>query len=645
MSGDDPTVPTGDRTAELAALERTLPARRGAGSSAEHPAAARPDDPQPPPPATAPVDARPGRGGLDRYQLLEEVGQGGMAIVYRARDLVLDREVAVKVLHAHLAGQAESRERLEREAHAVAKLRHENILEIFDYSGRDSDKSFIVTEFIHGTTLRVFMQANPISHPEIAELIVSEVARALEAAHKAGVIHRDVKPENVMIRNDGCIKLTDFGIAQIVDKERMTVTGQLLGSPAYMAPEHVEGGGIDFRTDVFAVGILLYQLATGQLPFRGKNPHEVLKRIAECVYTPPDLVNERVGRRLAQVIARALAKEKDARYADVGELRRELLADLSDAGLEDPRAELTQLFAAPPAYSVELGPRIVASLIARGRALKAGGRRAAALELWRRALEVSPTSGELLALIAGAERQRRVGRAAVVVVALAALAGGGAYAVRALRLAPGPEAPRAVAPPPQIAVPASTPGERPAPPAEGPAPGEETPRPRAHVDRPHALGPPVPAHAKRRFELVPTPKAVRVILDGQPLGDFGPSLQAIELDDKPHTIVFDSPFCYPETIPIGADTEPARISRRLKWKPATLTVTAEPEEADIVVDGVGLLRSGRPRQIPMPPMSDGRAVLRVKVSAAGHLSEEREVTLRANEAQTAPFTLRPTGAP
>src|SRR5262249_30723842 len=158
----------------------------------------------------------------------------------------------------------------------VAKLRHENILEIYDYSGPESSDSYIVTEFIHGTTLKQFVSDHPLDFPEVAEMIASEVARALEHAHHLGIIHRDIKPENVMIRSDGLIKLTDFGIAQIVDKERMTITGQLLGSPAYMSPEHVEGRTLDFRTDVFGVGIITYQLACGQLPFRGKNPHEVL---------------------------------------------------------------------------------------------------------------------------------------------------------------------------------------------------------------------------------------------------------------------------------------------------------------------------------------------------------------------------------
>src|SRR6516225_3439897 len=141
---------------------------------------------------------------LSRYRLLQEVGQGGMAKVYKAEDTTLNREVAVKVLHPHLAGEQESRARLQREAHAVAKLRHENILEIFDYSGPDSPDSYIVTEFIHGCTLKSFLdQHKALPFPEVAEMIVSEVGAALEHAHSLGVIHRDVKPENVMIRDDG----------------------------------------------------------------------------------------------------------------------------------------------------------------------------------------------------------------------------------------------------------------------------------------------------------------------------------------------------------------------------------------------------------------------------------------------------------
>src|SRR6516165_10358839 len=250
----------------------------------------------------------------DRYRLIEEVGQGGMAIVYRAQDETLKRQVAIKVLHQHLAAEPESKARLEREAQAVAKLRHENILEIFDYSGAGSTSSYIVTEFIDGQTLKQFLGARAIGFPEIAALIAVEVCGALGHAHSVGILHRDVKPENVMIRKDGLVKLMDFGIAQVLDLERMTVTGQLLGSPAYMAPEIVEGKPLDFRTDVFSVGIMLYLLATGSLPFAGKNPHEVLRRISEGKFPDPRSLNRRVSDGLARIIAHALARRPDDRY-------------------------------------------------------------------------------------------------------------------------------------------------------------------------------------------------------------------------------------------------------------------------------------------------------------------------------------------
>src|SRR6516165_6302863 len=276
----------------------------------------------------------------ERYRLLREVGQGGMAVVYRAVDETLKREVAIKILHQHLASEPESKARLEREAQSVAKLHHENILEIFDYSGPDSPSSYFVTEFIDGQTLKDFLAAHPIGYPEVAALIAVEIGGALAHAHSVGIIHRDVKPENVMIRKDGVLKLMDFGIAQVIDLQRMTVTGQLLGSPAYMAPELIEGKPLDFRTDVFAVGIMLYQLATGTLPFAGKNPHEVLRRIVEGKFPDPRTLNRRVSDGMARVLGRALARRPDDRYTTLDRLTADLREHLAEAGLTDIKREL-----------------------------------------------------------------------------------------------------------------------------------------------------------------------------------------------------------------------------------------------------------------------------------------------------------------
>src|SRR5688572_7073457 len=289
---------------------------------------------------------------LDKYELLERVGQGGMAVVYRGLDRSLRRQVAVKVLHRHLAEHQEARDRFEREAHAVAKLRHENILEIFDYSGGGSSESYIVTEFIDGATLKQFVTDHPPRFAEIGAMVVLQICRALGHAHAQGILHRDVKPENVMIRSDGVVKLTDFGISQMLDVQRMTVTGQLLGSPAYMSPEHVEGKPLDFRTDVFAAGIVLYQLTVGKLPFEGRNPHEILKRIGECRFADPRQANPRVGNELGKIILRAMARDPDDRYPDITEMVSALGRYLEGSGLADSAKELARYFQAPASYEL-----------------------------------------------------------------------------------------------------------------------------------------------------------------------------------------------------------------------------------------------------------------------------------------------------
>jgi serine/threonine-protein kinase len=325
---------------------------------------------------------------LDKYELLERVGQGGMAVVYRGLDRSLKRVVAVKVLHKHLSEYQEARDRFEREAQAVAKLRHENILEIFDYSGAEAaaafGSSYIVTEFIDGQTLKQAITERPVRFPEIGAMIVLQVCRALAHAHSVGILHRDVKPENVMIRSDGVVKLMDFGISHMIDLERLTVTGQLLGSPAYMAPEHVEGRRLDFRTDVFAAGIVLYQLTVGKLPFEGKNPHEVLKRIAECKFVDPRQANPRLGNRLGRIILRAMAAEPADRYPTVGEMVLALEGYLEESGIAHDKVpgELARYFQGPAAYERALEDRLIDHLTRRGGELLEQDDRAAALDVF-----------------------------------------------------------------------------------------------------------------------------------------------------------------------------------------------------------------------------------------------------------------------
>ncbi|HEX3760920.1 MAG TPA: serine/threonine-protein kinase [Kofleriaceae bacterium] len=350
---------------------------------------------------------------LDKYELLERVGQGGMAIVYRGIDRQLKRVVAIKVLHKHLADYQEARDRFEREAQAVAKLRHENIVEIFDYSGAEAAEvagsSYIVTEFIDGKTLKQQATDRALSYPEIGAMIVLQVCRALAHAHAAGILHRDIKPENIMVRSDGVVKLMDFGISHMVDLERLTVTGQLLGSPAYMAPEHVEGRPLDFRTDVFAAGIVLYQLTVGKLPFEGKNPHEVLKRIAECRFVDPRQANPRIGNRLGRIILRAMAAQPADRYPAIGEMVLALDGYLEETGIAPDKiaSELGRYFQAPAAYELALKERMVDHLTRRGQAHLAEENRATALDVFDRVLTLDPQNPRVLEILDGINRRRR----------------------------------------------------------------------------------------------------------------------------------------------------------------------------------------------------------------------------------------------
>lgn len=168
---------------------------------------------------------------VEKYEIEEEIGHGGMATVYRAQDTVLDRAVALKILHPHLRSAEEARRRFQREARSVARLRHPRVLEIYDFSGEGSTEAFIAAELLTGPTLKQWRESHQEVPAEIAACFVIEIARALEAAHEAKIVHRDVKPENVLLHEDRELKLTDFGIADMVDSQSMTATGQILGSP------------------------------------------------------------------------------------------------------------------------------------------------------------------------------------------------------------------------------------------------------------------------------------------------------------------------------------------------------------------------------------------------------------------------------
>ena len=361
---------------------------------------------------------------IDKYTVLEEVGFGGMSVVYRAQDEVLHREVALKVLHPHLSKRAEARRRFQREARAVAKLRHPNIVEIYDFSGEDSRLGYIVTEFVHGPNLKDFIDAEGAGFfPEIGAMIAIQLGQALIHAHKSGVIHRDVKPENAMIRPDGVVKLMDFGIAQVRDAQKMTETGSLLGSPAHMAPEVIAGEEPDARADVFSLGTVLYFLTTGKLPFDGRNAASLLRAITEGRYMDPEMQDPRIGRRLGAVIRRSLETDIDARFQTVEELVSELRDYVEPVGVSNVRDELRQFFADPKAYNRSFEERLVAALEVGGRKAIEQHEIARAVDCLNRILAIDEDHEGARKLLAQLDRRRRLTGYAVAAAAIAVVIG------------------------------------------------------------------------------------------------------------------------------------------------------------------------------------------------------------------------------
>jgi serine/threonine-protein kinase len=288
----------------------------------------------------------------DRYELLEVVGSGGMSTVYCALDTLLERNVALKVLHPHYGDDAEYVERFRREARSVAQLSHPNIVTVID-RGEDAGNQYIVFEYVDGESLKECVDRNgPLPVRRVIELGL-QIADALAFAHQHGLVHRDVKPQNVLINGDGEAKVTDFGIARSLDVEHgVTQTGTVLGTSNYLSPEQARGQTVTPATDVYSLGVVLFELLTGEVPFPGENFVAVaMQHINE---PPPSLVEKRpdVPLRLVYAIERALAKDPADRFPSMDAFAAELRACLADLG--DPDAAAT--FVAPAAVLKESRP-------------------------------------------------------------------------------------------------------------------------------------------------------------------------------------------------------------------------------------------------------------------------------------------------
>jgi tRNA A-37 threonylcarbamoyl transferase component Bud32 len=552
----------------------------------------------------------------DRYELQDRLGAGGMAKVFRAFDHALSRTVAVKMLHDDLVSNEELRQRFLREARVFARLRHPHIIEIHDVVHGEQSAAMVM-EFIDGTDLSHVAKRQPLRVPELAVAVLRPVMDALSHAHAEGVIHRDVKPANIMLSRDGRVKLGDFGIAKVLEETHLTHTGEFLGTPAYIAPEQARGETVTAAVDQYALGVVLYELLAGRPPYTGPTPLAVLSQILIGKFPDIRELNEAVDERLAAVLHRTLNADPAARFPDVAALMAALDALVAPISGTRERQLVAGLVADPVSTVASAALAAAEECLTTARRALAQGDVSQARTSARQALTRTPDNaeakemldtlrqsvGQLVALPSAApattltgitpppaQSRLKLGLGAAGVALLTAAGLSTLFReppprteppVVTAAVEPAPRAPLATEPPRPLpssapataAAPHSAEPATPAEPERRPArPADTTPRekplpvqPAAAAEAPVTAAPASVAPRVGHLRLVTQPWA-DVEIDGQRVGRT-PYLPDAELSAGPHRLVLRNPGLpvHEETIRIEAGQT---LQRRVNLMPA-----------------------------------------------------------------------------
>ncbi len=258
---------------------------------------------------------------LGDYKILKEIGKGGMARIYTAMQPLLNRIVVIKEMSKGLMSEAHSR--FKREAIICANLHHKNVIEIYDYF-KDGSANYLVMEYIEGMSLAEIIEKEAPLHPQLAAAIAHEVCQALQCAHREGIIHRDIKPKNILISKEGAVKLSDFGVARDLDAPDLTTTGMIIGTPFYMSPEQASGGKTTFQSDLYSLGIVMYEMVTGKKPFTGENSQGIITKICRGKFKSPLWLDPHHSWRLSRIIKKAMKRNARRRYKSTEGMLKEI---------------------------------------------------------------------------------------------------------------------------------------------------------------------------------------------------------------------------------------------------------------------------------------------------------------------------------